>query len=142
MALSIQGWRSAGASARVTLNGGDAFSSGRSLMLTKATKLPPVGDRLRNAKVSDLAARLWATLSRVSSFRSTSLGITDQAIVGAAGFVTSVMVGRWGSKEELGNYQLILSALLFARGIQQTATSMPYVVYWSRIAQERRDSYA
>jgi O-antigen/teichoic acid export membrane protein/peptidoglycan/xylan/chitin deacetylase (PgdA/CDA1 family) len=109
-----------------------------SLMLT----LPSVGARLRNAKVSDLVPRLWTTLSRVPSFRSTSLGITDQAIVGAAGFLTSVMVGRWGSKEELGNYQLILSALLFARGIQQTATSMPYVVYWSRNAQERRDSYA
>jgi O-antigen/teichoic acid export membrane protein len=82
------------------------------------------------------------TLSRAPSFQSISLGITDQAIVGATGFATSVIVGRWGSKEELGSYYLMLSVLLFARGVQDSATSTPYVVYWSRRAQERRASYA
>jgi O-antigen/teichoic acid export membrane protein len=84
-----------------------------------------------------MLAKLW----RIPSFQSTSLGIADQAIVGATGFATSVMVGRWGSKEGLGTYYLMLSVLLFARGIQESATSMPYVVYWSRRAQERRATY-
>jgi O-antigen/teichoic acid export membrane protein len=91
------------------------------------------------------ASRLRALsgpFSRIPSFRSLSLGITDQAIVGATGFATSVSVGRWGSKEELGTYYLMLNVLLFARLIQESATSMPYTVYWSRRAQERRASYA
>lgn len=82
------------------------------------------------------------TLSRAPSFQNVSLAITDQAIVGATGFATSVIVGRWGSKEELGSYYLMLSVLLFARGVQESVTAMPYVVYWSRRAQERRASYA
>ena len=71
-----------------------------------------------------------------------SVGIADQAIVGATGFATSVIIGRWGSKEDLGSYYLMLSVLLFARGVQESTTSMPYLVYWSRRAQERRAEYA
>jgi O-antigen/teichoic acid export membrane protein len=104
-----------------------------------------VGEDIRKSKLSSVISRLTAmstALSRVSSFRSTSLGVSDQAIVGATGFAASVIIGRFGSREELGIYYLMLSALIFARGIQESTTSMPYTVYWSRIAQERRAVYA
>jgi O-antigen/teichoic acid export membrane protein len=81
------------------------------------------------------------SLSRILSSQSTWLGIIDQAIVGATGFATSVIVGRGGSKEELGSYYLMLSVLVFARLVQEGATGVPYTVYWSRRAQERRASY-
>jgi O-antigen/teichoic acid export membrane protein len=36
----------------------------------------------------------------------------------------------------------MLSVLVFARLVQESATSVPYTVYWSRRAQEQRASYA
>jgi O-antigen/teichoic acid export membrane protein len=99
-----------------------------------------VAEGLKNDRLSRLVSTLRAV--RVTGFQSISLGITDQAIVGATGFATSVIVGRWGSKEDLGSYYLMLSVLLFARGIQDSTTSIPYLVYWSRRAQERQAEYA
>jgi O-antigen/teichoic acid export membrane protein len=102
------------------------------------------GEDLRKGRLTRLVCNLRAVSTRLSAagFQSVSLGIIDQAIVGATGFATSVIVGRWGSKEELGSYYLMLSVLLVARGIQEKATSMPYVVYWSRRTQEERATFA
>lgn len=58
--------------------------------------------------------------------------LTDQGIVSAAGFATSVMIGRFVSPAELGVYYLALSVLVFARGLQEQMISTPYIIYRHR----------
>ncbi|QDU93058.1 lipopolysaccharide biosynthesis protein [Lignipirellula cremea] len=58
--------------------------------------------------------------------------IFDQGIVSAANFATSVIIGRYGSVDDLGVYFLVLSVLYFARGIQDQIVSGPYTIYAPR----------
>lgn len=61
-----------------------------------------------------------------------AVSIFDQGIVSGTSFVTSVMIGRMCSKEQLGIYYLALSIVLFVRGIQEQLVSAPYAVYCHR----------
>jgi O-antigen/teichoic acid export membrane protein len=60
------------------------------------------------------------------------LSILDQAVVSGTNFVTSVIIGRLTSQEELGIYALALSVALFLRGIQCELVCSPYLVYCNR----------
>ncbi len=67
--------------------------------------------------------------------------VFDQCIVSAASFLTTVAVGRAGSREELGRYFLAFSILLFARNWQVQLVTDPYKVFWSRQPRSSRGSY-
>lgn len=56
----------------------------------------------------------------------------NQGIVSVAGLATSVLIGRWVGKAELGLYVIGLSLVLFARGFQQQLVSTPYTIYHHR----------
>ena len=66
------------------------------------------------------------------SNRDAIVCLFDQAIVSVAGFATSVLIGRWAGKAELGLYIIGLSLVLFARGFQQQLVSTPYTIYHHR----------
>ncbi len=67
--------------------------------------------------------------------------VFDQCIVSATSFLTTVAVGRSGSREELGRYFLAFSILLFARNWQVQLVTDPYKVFWSRQPRSSRGSY-
>jgi O-antigen/teichoic acid export membrane protein len=60
------------------------------------------------------------------------LSVFDQAVVSGTSFVTSVILGRLCSREDLGIYYLAISIVFFVRGIQEQLVSAPYMVYSSR----------
>ena len=60
------------------------------------------------------------------------LAIADQGVVAAASFLTSVLIGRLGSQEELGVYALALSLVMILRGVQNELVCSPYTVYCQR----------
>lgn len=72
-----------------------------------------------------------ATLSRLG------LTLTDQAIVSATSFLTSLIIGRFCGKEELGLYGLALAMLLIANEVQTALVSTPHMVNTPRLAGER-----
>jgi O-antigen/teichoic acid export membrane protein len=65
----------------------------------------------------------------------------DQGIVSVAGFATSVLIGRWAGKAELGLYVIGLSMVLFARGFQQQLVSTPYTIYHHRRSDSLMPAY-
>ncbi len=71
----------------------------------------------------------------------TAISVGDQAIVAGTSFATSLMVGRFGSKADLGLYFLIYSLVFLARGIQEQLISAPYYVYAPRRLGPERARY-
>ena len=65
----------------------------------------------------------------------------NQGIVSVAGFATSVLIGRWAGKPELGLYVIGLSLVLFARGFQQQLVSTPYTIYHHRRSDSLMPAY-
>jgi O-antigen/teichoic acid export membrane protein len=86
---------------------------------------PPAAEARAPAK----AARLWLADAML---RQGAWSVFDQAIVSGTGFATSVILGRLGSKEDLGVYYLALSLVYFARGILEQLVAAPYVIYGNR----------
>lgn len=84
------------------------------------------------------AAQMGTLLRRVTtviadpSARRGFFSVCDQAIVSATNFVTTVLVGRMCSQEQLGIYCLALSIVYFIRGIQETVLTSPYTIYCTR----------
>lgn len=78
-----------------------------------------------------LRQRLAAALSD-GVVRKGMASVFDQGIVSGTSFVTSVLIGRLCSPNELGVYYLALSIVLFLRGIQEQIVSAPYAVYCHR----------
>jgi O-antigen/teichoic acid export membrane protein len=58
--------------------------------------------------------------------------LVDQALVSGTSFLTSVIIGRLCTREDLGLYFLGLSLVLIARGVQDQLISTPYMVYGNR----------
>lgn len=88
---------------------------------------PLLGDAMRPPRKSR-ARRLVAAFSSPTS-RKTFASIFDQAVVSGTSFVTSVIIGRMCSREELGVYALALSVVRFVSGVQSELICSPYLVY-------------
>lgn len=69
------------------------------------------------------------------------LTIADQGVVGAAGFVTGIIIGRVGGKEQLGLYFLALTIIGLMRDIQYTLISSPYSVFSPHLQGSAHRSY-
>ena len=61
------------------------------------------------------------------------LSLADQAVASATNFLTGIIIGRAGSKEELGLYILGLSLILFMTDLQTSLITTPYMVYAPRL---------
>jgi O-antigen/teichoic acid export membrane protein len=75
-----------------------------------------------------VAQLVSATFAR-PALRNGTLSLVDQAVVSGTSFVTSVIIGRLGSKEELGVFFLAMTIVYLARGLQEQLISAPYVIY-------------
>jgi len=80
-------------------------------------------------------------LQSVLSKQDALVCLFDQGIVSVAGFATSVLIGRWAGKAELGLYVIGLSMVLFARGFQQQLVSTPYTIYHHRRSDSLMPAY-
>jgi O-antigen/teichoic acid export membrane protein len=67
--------------------------------------------------------------------------MADQAIMSGARFLTAVMIGRFGSEEELGLYSLGFGILVLIVGIHEAFVTTPYTVFLPRKEQERHSAY-
>jgi O-antigen/teichoic acid export membrane protein len=65
----------------------------------------------------------------------------DQAIMSGARFLTAVMVGRFGSDEELGLYSLGFGLLVLIVGVHEAFVTTPYTVFLPRKEQEDHGAY-
>jgi O-antigen/teichoic acid export membrane protein len=87
------------------------------------------------------ARRLRIAISR-PEVRSGFLSLVDQAAVSGASFLTSVIIGRMCSKEDLGIFYLALTIVYLARGIQEQIVSSPYAIYCHRREDQAAALYA
>ena len=70
------------------------------------------------------------------------LAVGDQAVVSAANFATSVLVGWAAGKAGLGVYGLAVSLILFVRGVQEQIVYGPYLVFCHSRKGRRLARYA
>ena len=74
--------------------------------------------------------------------RKGMLSLVDQAVISATSFLTTIIVARASSREELGVYYLILTLVFLARGIQMQVIFAPYMVYCHRRTGDASATYA
>lgn len=98
----------------------------------------------RRVWFSRLRTALPALHSLVGShlLRHSALAVIDQAIVSGTSFVTSVLLARHSTREQVGSYYLALSVLLLARGIQEQVICAPYMVYCHKRPPAEAGRYA
>lgn len=87
--------------------------------------------RTLSQRAVDLMYPTMGTLTSLSA-RQGGLSLIDQGIVSVASFLTSVIVARATSREELGVYYLALTLVLLGRGVQMQVVSAPYMIYCHR----------
>jgi O-antigen/teichoic acid export membrane protein len=68
--------------------------------------------------------------------------VLDQGIVSGTSFLTGAIVGRLGSRQELGLYALGLTLLLLLLSAQSSLVSVPLMVHGSRLAPSERPAFA
>ncbi|MBN1851696.1 MAG: lipopolysaccharide biosynthesis protein [Pirellulales bacterium] len=90
------------------------------------------------------ACRLVHPVSTIISGHSAFKGIlsvADQGVVSATSFLTSIIVARTTSREDLGIYYLALTLFILARGVQTQIITAPYVVYCPHRQREMITTY-
>ncbi len=90
-----------------------------------------------SASMSSLLGRA----SRSLASNHLLIALLDQAIVSGTSFVTSVLIGRILTHEDLGLYFAILNVALFVRGVQEQMIGAPYTVHHARMGA-RANAYA
>lgn len=86
--------------------------------------LEPVIDRSPRAEAAAIRpARAW---------RKGLLAVADQGVVSGTSFLTSVLIARLCTREDLGVYALALSLVTLLRGVQGELVCSPYTIYCHR----------
>lgn len=93
-----------------------------------ATKEPSAGATARptnreNIEKRSLQSRLFEFI-----FGTHSLALVDQAVVSAASFVTTVLVGRYSDPSQLGAYAIAASVLASSLAVQRSLIALPYAI--------------
>jgi O-antigen/teichoic acid export membrane protein len=81
----------------------------------------------------DAVSGLGVDLSPEKTIHQGIISLADQAVFSVTNFLTGVIIGRAGSKEELGLYMLGLSLILFTTDLQTSLITTPYMVYAPRL---------
>src|SRR4051812_6238069 len=117
--------------------------------LVMQTVATTISDTLESRGTLAVPPRREGSLSRLAGairarpdLRNGALSLFDQALVSGTSFLTSVIIGRLGSKEEFGIFYVALTIVYLARGIQEQLVSAPYVVYCHGRRDEARALYA
>lgn len=85
------------------------------------------------APTEDTPSQVGVELAPEKTIHQGILSLADQAVASATNFLTGVIIGRAGSKEELGLYMLGLSLILFMTDLQTSLITTPYMVYAPRL---------
>ncbi len=101
------------------------------------SKAPDQSLPAQRASLVETALRTYRTLLGESTARKGLLSISGQAVISATSFLTTVLIGRYCSKQELGYYALALSIVLLMRAIQGELIAAPFTVYSQR--RKKRD---
>lgn len=72
----------------------------------------------------------------------TILSLVDQVVVSGTRFATTVMLGRFGSEEELGVYSLAFSVVVLVLSFQESLVSIPYTVFVKRLDEDQQCEYS
>ena len=88
-----------------------------------------------------LPAKSAGWLARLKDHKDALVCLVDQGIVSVAGFVTTILIGRYASSSDLGVYYIALHIVLFVRGIQQQMICIPYTIYQHQHTDQRSDQY-
>ncbi|MFT5522763.1 MAG: O-antigen/teichoic acid export membrane protein [Pirellulaceae bacterium] len=73
--------------------------------------------------------------------RAGLLSVADQAFISAASFLSTIILGRYASPEQLGIFYLAFQTVSFARQFQSRLVSAPYSVHYHRLAENERDFF-
>lgn len=68
--------------------------------------------------------------------------MADQGVVSIARMLTSILIGRYGSKEELGLYTLGFTVLTLVISLQEAMVTTPYTVFVARYPREQQPSFS
>jgi O-antigen/teichoic acid export membrane protein len=68
--------------------------------------------------------------------------ILDQAFVSAGSFITGIIVARVCNKTEFGFFVLGLTIIVFARSLQSSLITSPYMIRIAKIDETERDSFS
>ncbi|MEH2537177.1 MULTISPECIES: polysaccharide biosynthesis C-terminal domain-containing protein [unclassified Bradyrhizobium] len=100
-----------------------------------------VGERLAHAdpaayeadasKAQGQQESVWAKVQGTLSW-SQALALTDQAVVSAASFLTTILIGRFAQPSELGLYSMGFSLLVTCLCILESLISTPYTIHQHR----------
>ena len=76
-------------------------------------------------------AQQWfeGAAGRRKTIEQTVAAIADRVLLGAATFLTGVLVGRSGTPEEFGAYTLGMTVVFFAIAVQESLLAAPYTVH-------------
>ncbi|MCB0321970.1 MAG: lipopolysaccharide biosynthesis protein [Bdellovibrionales bacterium] len=80
--------------------------------------------------------RITHRLTSLVSHKGT-LTLFDQGAVSMTGFLTSVIIGRFAGKDELGLYMLALSISVFITELQTAIISTPYMIRRPQLGDQR-----
>jgi len=110
--------------------------------------LPIKGDsnspRTSGEAPASLRRRLWASLSSLISGgggQEWLLATIDQGVSGAASFLSVIIIGRAGGKEQLGFYALALTILSLAMEVHYVMVWSPYAVLSQKLRGPAHASY-
>jgi O-antigen/teichoic acid export membrane protein len=89
------------------------------------------------------AAKQWleGTAGRRKTVEQTVAAVADRVLLGAATFLTGVLVGRSGTPQEFGAYTLGMTIVFFAIAVQESLLAAPYTVHSREFADEAQRRY-
>jgi len=77
-----------------------------------------------------------------STARQGGLALTDQFVVSGSSFLTTVLIGRNCTENELALYALANSVVILGTSLQLAIVSVPYSIHGTRLPDEDRAGYA
>ena len=101
----------------------------------------PAGSAVESRQDASGWARALLVRFSDPALRQNALAAGDQAIVSATGFLTSVLLGRHSTPDQLGLYALALSAVMLVKSVEDSIVLAPYTVYCHRQERTELPSY-
>jgi O-antigen/teichoic acid export membrane protein len=103
------------------------------------TVYPTAATFVERAQSAILATRWGSRLQAVlrGSRGKTLLALVDQVIVGAANFVTLLLLGRLAGAENLGLFALVMTVFYLLMTVQESLVTLPYTIVAAKLKGER-----
>ncbi|NOJ43324.1 hypothetical protein [Bradyrhizobium australiense] len=103
----------------------------RVLVSERLAHADPAAYEADASKARGQQERVWARVLGTLSWGQ-ALALTDQAVVSAASFLTTILIGRFAQSSELGLYSMGFSLLVTCLCILESLISTPYTIYQHR----------